>query len=149
MRAVFYFLVFLPTFEASSYVFGAPHTVNSSGSATAAKSSSSRPGRRRTTSSRNASGTGARPRTSSILKATTPPGRSTTTTEKKSDDEGKYALVDYINEEMDFYKVFYNALSVRRVCSECVEQVLGLSRDCKQDEIRRAYIGRSRICHPE
>lgn len=46
--------------------------------------------------------------------------------------DSRHALVDEVNREPDLYRV------------------LGLSqRTSKVDEIRRAYIARSRICHPE
>lgn len=42
-----------------------------------------------------------------------------------------FDMVDAINDERDLYRV------------------LGLTRGAKTEEIRRAYIARSRICHPE
>lgn len=42
-----------------------------------------------------------------------------------------YDLVDSINDERDLYKV------------------LGLTKGAKSEDIRRAYIARSRVCHPE
>lgn len=48
------------------------------------------------------------------------------------EEEYKYDLVDKILQEEDYYKI------------------LGLTnRKCNEDEIRRAYIGRSKVCHPE
>jgi len=46
-------------------------------------------------------------------------------------EQARYDLVDEILAEDDLYKV------------------LGIGRTCQEDEIRRAYIGRSRVCHPD
>jgi curved DNA-binding protein CbpA len=40
-------------------------------------------------------------------------------------------LVDRINNEEDLYRI------------------LGVARKAKTEEIRRAFLGRSRLCHPE
>ncbi|KAE8210200.1 hypothetical protein CF327_g5900 [Tilletia walkeri] len=51
--------------------------------------------------------------------------------ERSAADQAKLAVIDSIIAEQDLYKV------------------LGLRRNAKADEVRRAFLNRSRVCHPD
>lgn len=51
--------------------------------------------------------------------------------EQKQANEAKYAIIETLLQEEDLYKL------------------LGIKRNAKMDEIRRGFLNRSRICHPE
>lgn len=51
--------------------------------------------------------------------------------EQKQANEAKYAIIESILAEEDLYKL------------------LGIKKTAKVDEIRRGFLNRSRVCHPE